>query len=58
MNMIKFILVMSMSTALLGCLSQQAHERAIQDLEMASQQSGQETERLQQVVQEQQAAVV
>ena len=58
MNTIKFMLVMVMCTMVLGCLSQQAHERAIGDLEMTSQQSAQEVERLQQVVQEKEATVV
>jgi chemotaxis protein MotB len=42
----------------LGCLSQQAHERAIEELEMTHQNSAQEVERLQQVVQEKKATVV
>ena len=58
MNTIKFILVMVMCTMVLGCLSQQAHERAIEELEMTHQNSAQEVERLQQVVQEKKATVV
>jgi chemotaxis protein MotB len=42
----------------LGCLSQQAHERAIEELEVTHQNSAQEVERLQQVVQEKKATVV
>ncbi len=41
-----------------GCVSQQAHERAMEELEMASQNSAQEVERLQQVLETQQAQVV
>ena len=58
MNTIKFILVMVMCTMVLGCLSQQAHERAIEELEMTHQNSAQEVERLQQVVQEKKTTVV
>jgi len=57
MNTIKVILVMIMCTMVLGCLSQQAHERAIEELEMTSRSSAQEVERLQQVVQEGEATV-
>ncbi len=41
-----------------GCVSQQAHERAMEELEMASQSSAQEVERLQRIVEEQQSQVV
>jgi len=57
MNTIKGILVMVMCTLVLGCLSQQAHERAIEELEMTSQNSAQEVERLQQLVEQEQTEV-
>lgn len=57
MNTIKFMCVMFMGTMVLGCFSQQAHERAIEELEMTHQNSAQEVERLQQVVQEKDATV-
>ncbi len=47
MNTIKSILVMAMCTMFLGCVSQQAHERAIEELEMTSQNSAQELSQLQ-----------
>ncbi len=58
MNTIKIIMVMIMSTLVLGCLSQQAHKQAIEELEMTSKNSAQEFEQLQQVVQERDATVV
>jgi len=58
MSTIKFILVMFMCLMMVGCLSQQAHERAIEELEMTQQHSAKEMERLQQVVQEKESAVV
>ncbi len=58
MKMIKIISIMAMSTMVVGCLSQQAHERAMEELEMTSQQTAQEVERLQQAVQEKEASVV
>ena len=57
MNTIKGILVMVMCTLVLGCLSQQTHERAIEELEMTSQNSAQEVERLQQLVEQEQTEV-
>lgn len=58
MHATKFILVMVMCTMVLGCLNQQAHERAIEELEMTHQNSAQEVERLQQIIQEKEATVV
>jgi chemotaxis protein MotB len=58
MNTIKLILVMVLCAMPLGCLSQQAHERAIEELEMTSQNSAQELEQMQRVIQEQEATVV
>jgi chemotaxis protein MotB len=49
--------VMLMCTMFLGCVSQQAHERAIEELKMTSQNSVQEAERLQQLVEQEQAEV-
>ena len=46
-----------MCTMFLGCMSQQAHERAIEELKMTSQNSVQEAERLQQLVEQEQAEV-
>ena len=57
MNTIKMMCVMVMGTMVLGCLSQQAHERAIEELEMTHQNSAQELERLKQVVQEKEGTV-
>jgi len=58
MNTRPIMLVMLMCTMVLGCVSQQAHERAIEELEMTSQHSTQEIERLQQLVEREQAEVV
>ncbi len=58
MNTIKILCVMLMCTLVLGCLSQQTHERAIEELELTNETSAQEVERLQQVAQEREAAVV
>ena len=58
MNTIKILCVMLMCTLVLGCLSQQTHERAIEELELTNQASAQEVERLQQAVQEREAAAV
>jgi len=58
MNAVKFIFVMLMCTMVLGCLSQQAHERAMKELEMTHQGSAQEVERLQKAVQKKEALVV
>ncbi len=57
MHTIKLILVMLMCTMVLGCLSQQTHDRAIEELELTRQQSAQEVEQLQKVVQEREAVV-
>ena len=57
MNAMKLMFVMFMCTMVLGCLSQQAHERAIEELEMTQQNTAQEVERLNQVVQEREATV-
>jgi chemotaxis protein MotB len=58
MNAVKFIFVMLMCTMVLGCLSQQAHERTMEELEMTHQSSVQEVERLQHIVQKKEASVV
>ena len=58
MNTIKFILVMGISMVLLGCLSRQAHEQAMEELVRSNQESVQEIERLKQEVQEKEASVV
>ena len=47
MHTVKFIFVMLMCTMFLGCVSQQAHERAIEELKMTSQNSVQEVSQLQ-----------
>jgi chemotaxis protein MotB len=52
MYTMKFMCVLVMGTMLPGCLSQQAHERAMEELVMTHQNSAQEVERLKQVVQE------
>ena len=57
MNIMKLICVMFMCAMVMGCLSQQAHERAIEELEMTQQNSAQEVERLHHVVQEKDEAV-
>ena len=58
MNTIKVLLVMLMCTIVMGCLSQQAHEQAMEELAMTHQNAAQEVERLQQDVQDREAAVV
>ncbi len=57
MNTIKVLCVMLMYTLVLGCLSQQTHDRAIEELKSTNKASAQEVEKLQQVVQEREAAV-
>jgi len=57
MYTVRSMFVMLMCTMFLGCVSQQAHERAIEELEMTSQNSVQEVERLQQMVEQEQAEV-
>ncbi len=57
MNTIKVLCVMLMCTLVLGCLSQQTHKLALEELELANQTSAQEVERLQEVAQEREAAV-
>ena len=46
MYTVKSMFVMLMCTMVLGCVSQQAHERAIEELEMTSQNSAQEVSQL------------
>ncbi len=58
MNRTKIIVAILVCWMLAGCASQQAHERAMEELEMASQNSAQEVERLQRIVEEQQAQVL
>ena len=57
MNTMKLMFVMLMCTLFIGCVTQQAHERAIEELEMTSQNSSQEVERLQQLVEQEQVEV-
>ncbi len=57
MNTMKLMFVMLMCTTLIGCVTQQDHERAIEELEMTSQNSSQEVERLQQLVEQEQVEV-
>jgi len=57
MHIVKSMFVMLMCTMFLGCVSQQAHERAIEELKMTTQNSVQESERLQQLVEQEQAEV-
>lgn len=57
MKTIKVILVMVMSTMVFGCLSQQSHERAMEELAKSNENSDQEVQRLQQIVQEKEASV-
>ena len=58
MNRTKIIVAILVCWMFAGCASQQAHERAMEELEMASQNSAQEVERLQRIVEEQQAQVL
>jgi chemotaxis protein MotB len=58
MNGMKIVFLGFVGMGLLGCVSQQAHERTIEELEMTSQNSAQEIERLQKMVEEKQAALV
>lgn len=57
MNTMKLMFVMLMCTTLIGCVTQQDHERAVEELEMTSQNSSQEVERLQQLVEQEQVEV-
>ena len=57
MNTMKLMFVMLMCTTFIGCVTQQDHERAIEELEMTSQNSSQEVERLQQLVEQEQVEV-
>ncbi len=57
MNSLKFCIPVLVYTLSFGCVSQQAHERTMEELEMAKQSSAQEIERLQKISQEQQAQV-
>jgi chemotaxis protein MotB len=57
MHTVKTMFVILMCTMFLGCVSQQAHERAIEELKMTTQNSVQESERLQQLVEQEQAEV-
>ncbi len=58
MKTIQFFCVMFMGSMVIGCMSQQAHERAMEELTATQQNSGQELERLQRVVQEKDAEVL
>lgn len=57
MKTIQLLCVMFMGTMLIGCMSQQAHERAMEELAATQQNSVQEVERLQHVVQEKEVAL-
>jgi len=57
MNPLKPMFVMFICMMFLGCVSQQSHDRVIEEMEMTSQTSAQEVERLQKVVQERDATV-
>ncbi len=50
MKTVKILLLLFVCSGLVGCMSQYAHERAIEELEMEQQQSTQEIEDLQKVV--------
>ncbi len=57
MNFLKPMCVMFIGTLFLGCVSQQAHDRTIDALEMTSRHSAQEVERLQQLVEQEQIEI-
>lgn len=57
MNLLKPMFVMCIGMLCIGCVSQQAHDRSIEELEMTSQHSAQEVERLQQLVEQEQIEV-
>jgi chemotaxis protein MotB len=57
MHTVKFMFVMLMCTMFLGCMSQQAHERAIEELKMTSQNSVQEASQLQEANKDLEAAI-
>jgi len=57
MNLLKPMFVMFIGMMFLGCVSQQTHDRTIEELEMTSQHSAQEMERLQQLVEQEQIEV-
>lgn len=57
MHTVKFIFVMLMCPMFLGCVSQQAHERAIEELKMTGQNSVQEVSQLQEVNKDLEASI-
>ena len=57
MNPLKPMFVMFICMMFLGCVSQQSHDRVIEEMEMTSQTSAQEVEGLQEVVQDRDATV-
>jgi tRNA U54 and U55 pseudouridine synthase Pus10 len=57
MHTVKSMFVMLMCTMFLGCVSQQAHERAIEELKMTSQNSVQEVSQLQEANKDLEAAI-
>ncbi|MDH5426956.1 MAG: OmpA family protein [Nitrospirota bacterium] len=56
MKTIQLLCVMFMGTMVIGCMSQQAHERAMEELASTQQNSTQEVERLQQDIREKEVA--
>jgi len=57
MHTVKSMFVMLMCTMLLGCVSQQSHERAIEELKLTSQNSAQEVSQLQEANKELEAVI-
>lgn len=55
MTWLRWLIVAVSCTAMVGCVSQQSHDRALQAYEMNKEASAEEIERLQQVVEEKQA---
>ena len=57
MNTVKTLFLVVVSVGLVGCVSQKAHERTMDELNMTAQDSTQEVEQLQHIVEEKEGAV-
>jgi chemotaxis protein MotB len=55
MKRVKIFLAAMICTVVVGCVSQQSHERALQEYEMSQEASAEKIERLQQILEEKQA---
>ncbi|MDH4194848.1 MAG: hypothetical protein OEV70_11940, partial [Nitrospirota bacterium] len=57
MKRVNIFLAAVICTVFVGCVSQQSHERALQEYEMSQEESSAEIERLQQMIEERQVEV-